>query len=342
LSRVIFGNKMKIKTKRRIFFASLVILTLAGFCLSLKMGAVRTSYGQLFKAIFHKQSQFSEIFFTLRLSRAVLAYLVGASLSLSGAILQGYFRNPLADPFILGASSGASLGAVLSLNLGLSLTFFGFSSQSLLALLTSLALVGGVYLISERRRFKTTESLLLTGVAAGALASALTSFLLFHRADAYEQAVFWLLGSFSLADWRQVWLLCPYLLISILLAQYLAKDMNLLILGDEVAKSLGCPVKTIRKIFLVLATLLASFSVSVAGIIGFVGLIVPHAVRLIIGPDHRYLFLFSSLAGGLFLLLSDLISRLVFVPSEIPVGVITAAFGAPFFLYLLNRPQKSS
>jgi iron complex transport system permease protein len=316
-------------------------LTLFGFLLSLRLGPVKTSYQELFKAISGGESEFSQIFFSLRLPRALLAYLVGASLALSGAILQGYFRNPLADPFILGASSGASLGAVLSLNLGLSVSFFGFSTQSFMAFLTSLMLVAVVYLVSERRKFQTSESLLLTGIAAGALASALTSFLLFRRADAYEQAVFWLLGSFSLTGWKQVWLLLPYLILSALVAQYLARDMNLLSLGDETARSLGCPVKTVRKAFLLLATLLASFSVSVAGIIGFAGLIVPHAVRLIIGPDHRHLFIFSSLTGGLFLLFSDLISRMVFAPAELPVGVVTAAFGAPFFIYLLNRPKRS-
>jgi iron complex transport system permease protein len=210
------------------------------------------------------------------------------------------------------------------------------------AFLTSLVLVGCVYLISEHRNFQTSESLLLTGIAVGAFSSALTSFFLFRRADAYEQAVFWLLGSFSLADWKQVWLIFPYLVFSLLAAQYLAKDMNLLVLGDEVAMSLGCPVKKVRKIFLFLATLLASFSVAVAGIIGFVGLIVPHSVRLIIGPDHRCLFLFSALSGGTFLLYSDLLARTIFSPAEIPIGVITAAFGAPFFIYLLNRPKKIS
>ncbi|HEK85915.1 MAG TPA: iron ABC transporter permease [Candidatus Aminicenantes bacterium] len=328
------------KRKRHFFFLLIVLLTAAGFFLSLQIGAVKTSFSELCQAIFSGQSEFQDIFFGLRLPRALLAYLTGASLALAGAILQGYFQNPLADPFILGASSGASLGAVLALQLGLTWSLPGFSAQSLSAFVTSLALVMGVYLISERQHFRTPESLLLTGIAAGALASALTSFLLFRRADAYEQAVFWLLGSFSLTDWRQVWLILPYLIISLLIAQFLARDMNLLTLGDEVAQSLGCPVKSVRKVFLFLATLLASFSVAVAGIIGFVGLIVPHAVRLIIGPDHRRLFLFSAASGGTFLLFSDLLARTIFAPSEIPVGTITAVFGAPFFVYLLNRPAK--
>ncbi|MGQ9800125.1 MAG: FecCD family ABC transporter permease [Candidatus Saccharicenans sp.] len=328
--------------KRRpfLFLLALLVLSLEGFCLSLKLGPVQTSWSQLFQSIFTGEGDTYDIIFNLRLPRAVLTYLVGAALALAGAILQGYFRNPLADPFILGASSGASLGAVLSLQLGLAVNLAGLSTQSLMAFLTSLLLVSTVYLISERRRFQTGESLLLTGIAAGALASALTSFFLFRRADAYEQAVFWLLGSFSLAEWRQVWLLLAVVLPGLALAQYLARDMNLLSLGEETASSLGSPVKTVRKIFLLLATLLASFSVSVAGIIGFVGLIVPHAVRLIIGPDHRRLFIHAALAGGLFLLLSDLIARTVYSPSELPVGVVTAAFGAPFFIYLLNRRRS--
>lgn len=332
---------MKTTTRLRLLELALLVFTLLGFILSLKLGPVKTTLDEMFRAIFSGKSDLSDIILGLRLPRALLAYLVGACLSLSGAILQGYFRNPLADPFILGASSGASLGAVLSLQLGLAVNLVGLSAQSLLALLSSLLLVSGVYLISERRPFQTTESLLLTGIAAGALASALTSFLLFRRADAYEQAVFWLLGSFSLAEWQPVWLVLGTLVLGILIAQYLARDMNLLSLGDETARSLGCSVRTVRRIFLLLATLLASFSVSVAGIIGFVGLIVPHAVRLIIGPDHRRLFIHSALAGGLFLLVSDLLARLVLAPSELPVGVVTAAFGAPFFIYLLNRPRSS-
>lgn len=332
---------MKTTSRLRLLQLALLFFTLLGFLLSLKLGPVITSLDEVFQAIISERSELTDIILGLRLPRALLAYLVGACLSLSGAILQGYFRNPLADPFILGASSGASLGAVLSLQLGLAFNLAGLSAQSLLALLTSLLLVSGVYLISERRRFQTNESLLLTGIAAGALASALTSFLLFRRADAYEQAVFWLLGSFSLADWQQVWLILAALVLAVLISQYLARDMNLLSLGDETARSLGCPVRSVRRVFLLLATLLASFSVSVAGIIGFVGLIVPHAVRLIVGPDHRQLFLHSALAGGLFLLVSDLLARLVLAPSELPVGVVTAAFGAPFFIYLLNRPRSS-
>ncbi len=160
---------------------------------------------------------------------------------------------------------------------------------------------------------------------------------MFLRSDSYEQAVFWLLGSFSLAEWKQVGMVGLYFCISLALAQGLAKDMNLLVLGDEIAQSLGCPVRRVRKIFLVVSTLLAAASVSVSGIIGFVGLVVPHWIRILIGPDHRRLFLYSALAGGVFLVYSDLLARVVLFPTELPIGIITAAVGAPFFIYLLNQ-----
>jgi len=148
-----------------------------------------------------------------------------------------------------------------------------------------------------------------------------------------------LLGSFALSDWSQVAVIAPYFVLCLIGAQWLAKDMNLLVLGDEVAQSLGCPVKRVRKIFLVLSTLLAASSVSVSGIIGFVGLIVPHLIRLLIGPDHRHLFFFSCLAGGVFLVYSDLAARTLLFPTELPIGIITAGIGAPFFIYLLNQKR---
>jgi iron complex transport system permease protein len=266
-----------------------------------------------------------------------LAFLVGASLSLSGAILQGYFQNPMAGPFVVGVSSGASFGAVLCIYLGLNIRFFGFSLQSLFAFSSGFAIVFLVYLLSQRKKVFKVETLLLTGIAAGALASALTSFLIFFKSEDFEQAVFWLLGSFKLSDWNQIIAVFPYFLLCFTVAQWLAKDMNLLVQGDEIAQSLGCPVNRVRKTFLAVSTLLAASSVSVSGIIGFVGLVVPHWIRILIGPDHRHLFFFSALTGGIFLVYSDFLARTLLSPTELPIGIITAAVGAPFFIYLLNQ-----
>jgi iron complex transport system permease protein len=327
------------KTGRRLLLALLILLAAAGFFLSLLTGPVKTSAADLWDLVRGGATGVqATIFIDLRLCRALLAFLVGASLALSGVILQGYFQNPMADPFVVGVSSGASLGAVLALSLGVNVAVPGFSGQGLMAFASGLGIVSFVYLLSLRKGSFKIETLLLTGIAAGALASALTSFLLFMRSDSFDQAVFWLLGSFQLADWKQVGTVAPYFVICLAASLWLAKDMNLLAMGDETAKALGCPVRRVRKAFLVLASLLAALSVSVSGIIGFVGLVVPHWIRLLIGPDHRRLFPYASLAGGTFLIYSDLIARTL-LPSELPIGVITAAVGAPFFLYLLHQKR---
>ncbi len=327
---------MKSKSKKLRLLIVLLLLLGSGLLTSMLIGPVKTNLQDLWNFIINHDKTFATIFLNLRLPRALLAFLVGASLSLSGAILQGYFQNPMADPFVVGVSSGASFGAVLAINLGLNMQLLGFSLQSILAFATGFAIVYFVYLLSQRKGVFKLETLLLTGVAAGALASALTSFLIFMKSESYEQAVFWLLGSFALSDWNQIAAVLPYFLLCLIVAQWLAKDMNLLVLGDDVAQSLGCPVKRVRKAFLVISTLLAASSVSVCGIIGFVGLIVPHWVRILIGPDHRHLFIFSSLTGGIFLIFCDLLTRTL-LPSELPIGIITAAAGAPFFIYLLNQ-----
>ncbi|MFQ6107951.1 MAG: FecCD family ABC transporter permease [Candidatus Aminicenantales bacterium] len=325
------------KPKRFLLLHILLILFIAGLLLSLLKGPVPTTFRDLWNFLLRHDSTHAVIFIDLRLTRALLAFLVGASLSLSGAILQGYFQNPMAGPFVVGVSSGASLGAVLSIYLGLSMQVLAFSLQSIFAFVSGFVLVSIVYLLSQKKGIFKVETLLLTGIAAGALASSLTSFFIFLKSESFEQAVFWLLGSFALADRSQIFAVLPYFLICFLVAQFLAKDMNLLALGDETAQSLGCSVNRVRKIFLVLSTLLAASAVSVSGIIGFIGLVVPHWVRILIGPDHRYLFFFSSLAGGVFLIYSDLLARTLLFPTELPIGIITAGIGAPFFIYLLYQ-----
>jgi len=327
---------MTLRMKRLSLVITLLILLFAGLFLSLLEGPVKTSLKDLSDFIFNNNKSYAAIFIDLRLPRVLLAFVVGASLSLAGAILQGYFRNPMACPFVVGVSSGASFGAVLFLSLGLKAQVGALSLQAIFAFSSGFATVFVVYLLSQRKGVFKVETLLLTGIAAGALASALTSFLIFIRSESFEQAVFWLLGSFSASDWNHIAAISPYFLLSFAVAQWLAKDMNLLVMGDDVAQSLGCAVNRSRKIFLAVATLLAASSVSVSGIIGFIGLIVPHFIRLLIGPDHRSLFFISSLAGGTFLVYSDLLARTL-LPGELPVGIITAATGAPFFIYLLHR-----
>ncbi len=327
------------KRKRIRLLSILLFLFIAGLYVSLVRGSVKTEFNDLWNFLVHKDPTHGMIFLHLRLSRALLAFLVGASLSLSGAILQGYFQNPMAGPFVVGVSSGASFGAVLALFLGLNMSVFGFSLQSVFAFGSGLGIVSLVYFLSQKKGLFKVETLLLTGIAAGALASSLTSFFIFIRSESFEQAVFWLLGSFHLSEWMQIRVILPQFILCFLICFWLAKDMNLLVMGDETAQSLGCPVKRTRKIFLILSTLLASSSVSVSGIIGFVGLIVPHWIRLLIGPDHRHLFFYSSLLGGVFLMFCDLLARTILPGSELPIGIITAVIGAPFFIFLLTQKK---
>lgn len=329
---------MSARSGRGLFWAVSLFLLLAGLFLSLLTGPVRTTPGDLARFFRTPDPMHAAIFLDLRLARAVLAFLVGAALALSGAILQGYFRNPMADPFIVGVSSGASLGAVLATLLGFEAAAFGFSGPGLLAFLSGLGIVSLVYALSLRRGGFKVETLLLTGIAAGALASALTSFLLFMRSDSYDQAVFWLLGSFQLAEWSQVVTIAPWVVFCLAASIWLARDMDLLALGDETAQALGSPVRRVRKAFLAMSALLAALAVAVSGIIGFVGLVVPHWVRILIGPNHRRLFAASALVGGTFLLYCDLLARNL-LAAELPIGIITAAVGAPFFLYLLHRKK---
>jgi iron complex transport system permease protein len=326
------------KARTRLFWTAGLLLCLVGFLASLLVGPVRTTPGDFLRFVQDPTEVQAAIFLDLRLSRAVLAFLVGAALALSGAILQGFFRNPMADPFVVGVSSGAALGAVAAAAIGFEAAAFGFSGPGLLAFLSGLGIVSLVYVLSLRRGGFKVETILLTGIAAGALASALTSFFLFMRSDSYDQAVFWLLGSFQLAEWGQAATIAPWVAAGLAASLWLARDMDLLALGDETAQALGCPVRRVRKAFLAISALLAALSVAVSGIIGFVGLVVPHGVRILIGPSHRALFAASALAGGTFLVFADLLARDL-LAAELPIGVITAAFGAPFFLYLLHKKR---
>ncbi|MCZ6792922.1 MAG: iron ABC transporter permease [Planctomycetota bacterium] len=275
----------------------------------------------------------------IRLPRILLGLVVGCALALSGGVMQGVFRNPLADPYLLGVSSGATAGAASAIALG-------FSGQSLPISLGALAggflAVSLVYGLSVTRLGKLSDyTLILSGIAIAALFGALTSFLIFIFSEGEElrQIIFWMLGSLDGAS-LDLELLSVMLLVlaGALLVQVFARDLNAHMLGDDMAAHLGVDPQLLKKILLLVCTLLTATVVSMAGVIGFVGLIVPHAIRLAFGPDHRLLLPAAGLAGATFLVLCDTASRTV-LPYEVPVGIITALFGAPFLLYLLRRPR---
>lgn len=277
-----------------------------------------------------------------RLPRTLLAALAGAGLALAGATLQALLRNPLATPYTLGVSSGSALGAVLAIKLGLDITFFGFSTVPLFAFAGALGTVGLVLLLARSRsKVLPTEILLLGGVVIAFFFSSMI-LLVHYLSDFTEsyQMMRWLMGGLDIIEIKVVGRVFPLWLIGVLAILFYARDLNQISFGDYRAATVGVDVGRLQKVSFIAASLVTATAVSLAGPIGFVGLIVPHAVRLMIGPDHRMLLPSSLFAGGGFLIVCDTIARTVLAPLEIPVGILTAFIGGPFFIGLLLREKK--
>jgi len=283
------------------------------------------------------------ILLQLRLPRVLGAYLVGAALGGAGALMQGVFRNPLADPYVLGSSAGAGLGAVVAMSLSMRGAFLGFGPVPLFAFLGALGAVLLVYSLARVGWRTPTTHLLLAGVAVGSFLGSLMSLviLLGPAVEARLRSVFaWLLGGIALSGWTELRVLAPALVVGLVAAWALARPLDALALGEAEASGLGVPVERAKLAVIVVAALLTGLAVSISGLVGFVGLVVPHAVRLVIGPAHRKLLPASALGGGAFLVLVDLLGRTVIAPNEIPVGLTTALLGGPFFLVLLRRRRR--
>ncbi len=309
-----------------------LIIILAGFLLiamlfSLLLGSVFVSPGELLG---------SKILWQIRFPRVLLAALIGLLLSISGVILQGILRNPLADPYILGISAGGAVGAAVSIALGARFVILGMSSVPAAAFIFALIAVFMVYKLSQVAGKTTPETLILAGVALSAFCAAILS-LIIIVSGSLQSIYFWLLGSLSSASWGNVLTVAPYALIGMGVAYFFSKELNAMLLGEEMALTLGVDIEKARLVLIGAASLMAAAAVSVSGLIGFVGLVVPHWIRLIMGPDHRLLVPVSALSGMLLMVVADTISRTILSPLEIPIGIIMALIGAPFFLYLLRR-----
>lgn len=279
----------------------------------------------------------SSIYLNLRLPRILLSIFVGATLSVCGATYQSIFRNPLTDPYILGVSSGASLGAAIAIILGLNHHLWGIGGC---ALLSALLTVWVLYRIASMGNRLHTTTLLLTGVCITFLITSIISFLMVLNQDKMESIIFWTMGSFASASWLDVAFVAPLTLIGIVVVLLHGRDLNLLLAGSETARSLGVDVEKVKKILLFVTTLMVAFAVSTCGVIGFVGLVVPHCVRLVLGSDNRKVLPYACIVGALFLLLCDTLSRTVLQPNELPVGSLTSLVGAPLFIYLLYKDKK--
>ena len=280
------------------------------------------------------------IIWLIRTPRVLVAALAGGALGVAGTQLQGLFRNPLAESSVIGISQGAALGAVVTFVSGLSaaavfwLPLFAFAG--------ALAALATVYAIATRAGRTPVATLLLAGIALGALATAVTSLLISLSVVNWQVAseiVFWMMGGLDNRTWTHVWMCLPPLALGALGARWHTRDLDLLLLGEETAASLGVEVERVRRLILTTAAMLTGAAVAVSGVIGFVGLIVPHMLRLVLGPSHRVLLPAAMLGGAAFLVLCDLLARTIHPPTEIRLGIVTAAFGAPFFLYLLRRQR---
>ncbi|MFX4262398.1 FecCD family ABC transporter permease [Pelotomaculum propionicicum] len=280
---------------------------------------------------------YETIVFQMRLARVVLAALVGAGLAASGVVLQGLLINPMADPYILGISQGAALGATAAmLSLG-GLLALGIYTVPLVAFLGGLVTSIVVYNLARVGNRVQMSTLLLAGIAVGLFLSAITSYIMITSGQNVHQILFWMIGGFAGRGWDHVMVLLPYIITGYSIMHLYARRMNVILLGEEPAQHLGIDVERMKKVLLTAATLTTASAVSVSGVIAFVGLIIPHAVRLMVGPDHRVLLPTAALTGAIFLIVADALARVAAAPEEIPVGIITALCGGPFFIYLLRK-----
>lgn len=276
----------------------------------------------------------------IRLPRIFLSIFVGIALASAGVIFQGLFRNPMADPFVIGVSAGAAFGATIGLVFITGVGLLGISTITIFALLGALATTFLVYSISSARGKVSVTTLLLSGIALSAMLSAMTSFIMIFRTHDLAKIIFWIMGGLTAASWYKFNIIAPMVVVLIIISGFYMRDLNIISLGDERAAQLGVQTDRVKKILLIMASLIAALAVSVSGIIGFVGLVTPHILRLIVGPDHKILYPTSAVAGGIVLLMSDTLARTILMPREIPVGIITSIVGVPFFLYLLVKSKK--
>ncbi len=329
------------------FTLSAFFLLLAAV-LSIAVGSVfiapgdvlRVIVGALAGSIPPELEKHALIVLSLRLPRTVLMALTGAALGSSGAAYQGLFRNPLADPYLIGVASGAGLGAVIAMSIQWPYSFWGLMAVPFSAFLAAMLTVFSVYLLARVGRTVPTTNLILAGVAFSSFATALTSYLMLRSTGEVRRALGWIMGGSTQAGWDAVLGILPYLVIGVGVLVFSGHALNLLQFGNEQAQQLGLPVSRAKTVILVAASLSTAAAVAFSGIIGFVGLIVPHILRMWWGADYRRLLALSLLGGATFLLVADVLSRIVIAPQELPVGIVTALAGAPFFLWVLKRAKN--
>lgn len=327
------NSKDKIKKSTVLFVC--ICLSIAGFFISIMNGAVKILPSEIINAIFFEESTVNyQIIWNVRLPRTIAASLTGTCLALSGSILQGVMRNPLASPNIIGVSSGAGLMSLIVMIIFPDYYYLAPLGAFAGALLATLF----IYFLAWKEGAATTR-LILAGVAVSSLLGAGNNAIMTFFPEKVAGVIGFMVGGLSSANWKHVDMIFPYATAGGILLLFVANKLNILMLGDEVATGLGLNVETTRFFFIIISSMLAGAAVSVVGLLGFVGLIVPHITRLFIGSDYRYLIPATIFTGSAVVVLCDTLARVMFAPIEIPVGIIMSALGAPFFLYLLRRKK---
>jgi iron complex transport system permease protein len=324
----------------------LVVVLFACILVSTSLGAVSIPLRSMGQALLHRQELTETqhtILFAIRLPRVLASALVGAALALSGLMFQGLFRNPMADPYIIGASGGAALGACIGIVFLTQFSIFGFSATAMLAFMGAVVTMVVVYSLARSRGRTSGVTLLLAGFAVGTMLS--NSTYLFEYFDpnpsfGHRIVAAWLHGVIGVPEWRQLAITTLFFGLATISAYPLMRRLNTLALGDEYAHQLGIRVETTRIGIIMVGSLLTAVAVSLGGLISFAGLIVPHFVRLLIGPDHLRLMPVTIVSGAIFLVITDTLARILFAPSEMPVGILMVFLGGPFFLYLLHKGKR--
>jgi iron complex transport system permease protein len=329
-----------IATKKKLALMTLGLssIFLGVLFVSILLGAAPVPFADVWHVLTGKIKEGASysIIVQIRLPRILMAASVGGALSVCGVVMQSILRNPLAEPFVLGLSGGAALGAILFILLGLSIQGGSFAFSFAGAILTLLV----VLLLSKRREGFSTTRIILTGVIVNAFFTSFIMFIMTTTSDELLHAIlFWLYGDLSGSAYGEVWILCSVLLAVFAVMYPFSRHLNIIGVGEDLGHQLGIDVEKVKYGLLVLISLLTAFAVSLCGIIGFVGLIVPHLMRLVFGSDNRLLLPASLIFGGIFMMLADTAARTIIAPSELPVGVITAFLGAPFFLMLMFGKQ---
>lgn len=342
-------RKSNYMIRHRPFLLNILLLLIA-FVFSVALGAVFIPPETVLRILASQLSwlhiapnwpeSFSAIILAVRLPHTVLVVLTGAALGSSGAAYQGLFRNPLADPYLIGVASGAGLGAVFAMALNWPTDLFGFYLIPIGAFVGAILTVVLVYNLARVNGMVPLTTLILAGVALGAFASALTSYLMLRTDLQLQRAISFLLGGSPIAGWNPVLAALPYMLVGMGLLAISGHMLNVLQFGEEEARQMGLNVDRVKVFIIVVASLTTAVAVAFSGVIGFVGLIVPHMLRIIWGPDYRRLIPLSILGGGSALLLADMLARILVAPSTLPVGIVTALAGAPFFLWILRRAKR--